>query len=217
MLRGFALALCASLLAMQLLTSCSPAVNTTSRSAKYVVEGDVSEAKRWRHDNRFFAEVVKTEALATDGIHDPENDAIHALQEPAEAMSAFPLDRRGAVDWVKAINLGIIKPRADLLGKAQMHVMDMDILFKNTGEMPWVNFPHKAHTRWLACSNCHPDIFIQKKGANKLSMDSILAGEYCGRCHGKVSFAQWTCERCHNVPHAGTPKSWMKSFGIPAK
>lgn len=207
LLAGFAFGVFA-----QLITACTPTSNSVTRSAKYVVEGSETEGKRWR-DNRFFAKKVETEALATDGIHDPANTAINALQEPAEALSAFPLDRRGGVDWVKAIDLGIIEPRADLQGKSEMMVLDMDIMFKDTGEMPWVKFPHVAHTKWLACSNCHPDIFIQQKGANNPSMDGILAGEHCGRCHDKVAFALWTCERCHNVPHEGTPKRWIQLMG----
>lgn len=213
MFKGFFSVLLVSLLGAQFLAACTPGPATATRSADYVVEGGVGEGKRWR-DNRFFASEVKTEALATDGIHDPANSAISALQEPAEALSAFPLDRRGSVDWVKAMDLGIIEPRADLMGKSEMAVLDMDIMFKNTGQMPWVKFPHIAHTKWLACSNCHPAIFIQQKGANKLSMDGILAGEHCGRCHDKVAFALWTCERCHSVPHEGTPAGWNQLMGV---
>jgi c(7)-type cytochrome triheme protein len=213
MFQGFKLLLIAGILSMLALSGCTPSQNTTTRSAQYVVEGTGGEGNRWR-DNRYFAEAVKTEALASDGIHDPDNDAIHALQEPAEALNAFPLDRRGGVDWVKAMELGIIEPRADLSGETDMPVLDMDIMLKNTGQMPWVKFPHSAHTKWLACSNCHPDIFIQKKGSNKMSMDGILAGEHCGRCHDKVAFALWTCERCHSVPHEGTPKRWTEFMGV---
>ena len=194
-------------LCLALLSSCSSDFVTATRSATYVVEGGAEEGKRW-HDNRVFAEQVETEKLATDGIHDPENDAIKTLQEPSEAMSAFPMDRRGAVDWVKALDLGIIDPRADLRGEGKMNVFDKDILFKDTGQMPWVKFPHSTHTKWLDCSNCHPDIFIMKQGANNPSMDGILAGEHCGRCHDKVAFALWICERCHSVPHPGSPKKW---------
>jgi len=199
---------------LSVISACTPASNSASRSAQYVVKGGVGGGKRWR-DNRFFADKVITEPLASDGIHDPANPAIKALQEPAEALSAFPLDRRGGVDWVKAMDLGIIEPRADLKGTTQMQVLDMDILFKDTGQMPWVKFPHIAHTKWLACSNCHPDIFIAKKGANSdIGMDGILAGQYCGRCHDKVAFALWTCERCHSVPHEGTPKRWSEFMGV---
>ena len=213
MFRGLTLVFFLSIVATPWLTACAPTSNSATRSASYVVEGGVGEGKRWR-DNRYFAEEVKTEALATDGIHDPANTAIKSLQEPAAALSAFPLDRRGGVDWVKAMDLGIIEPRADLKGQTQMQVLDMDIMFKDTGQMPWVKFPHIAHTKWLACSNCHPDIFIMKKGANNPSMDGILAGEHCGRCHDKVAFALWTCERCHSVPHEGTPKRWSEFMGV---
>jgi c(7)-type cytochrome triheme protein len=201
------------IIAVQFLTSCSPNRKSASRGAQYEVDSGVGVGKRWR-DNRVFATEVKTELLATDGIHDPTNKAISALQEPAEGLSAFPLDRRGGVDWVKAMDLGVIEPSADILGKTQMNPLDMDIMFKDTGQMPWVKFPHLAHTKWLACSSCHPAIFIPKKGANNPSMDGILAGEYCGRCHDKVAFALWTCERCHNVPHEGTPERWSNVMGV---
>jgi len=191
-----------------LLLSCKSGYISQTHSAAYVVEGGgTGSGKQWV-DNRYFATQVKTEKLADDGIHDPANEAIKTLQEPSESMSAFPLDRRGGVDWVKAIDLGIINPRADLKGEQDMMVMDMDILFTDTGNMPWVRFPHLAHTKWLACSNCHPDIFIPQKGANNPSMDGILAGEHCGRCHDKVAFALWICERCHSVPHANSPAKW---------
>jgi c(7)-type cytochrome triheme protein len=61
-----------------------------------------------------------------------------------------------------------------------------------------VTFPHKEHTQWLACANCHPGIFQMRRGADPITMAKIFAGEYCGRCHGKVSFAVATgCPRCH--------------------
>ena len=212
-MRGLAVTIIASIFVAQFLSSCTSDRVSATRNAQYEVDSGVGEGKRWR-DNREFASAVKTEVLETDGIHDPANASLSALQEPSEALSAFPLDRRGGVDWVKAMDLGIIEPRADIQGKTQMPVLDMDILFKDTDKMPWVKFPHIAHTKWLACSNCHPDIFIPKKGANNPSMDGILAGEHCGRCHDKVAFALWTCERCHSVPHAGTPKRWMEIMGV---
>jgi len=182
---------------------------TDSRSASYVVSSGAGLGKRW-NDNRQFAERAKTEKLTEDGIHDPTNDAIHALQEPGDAMAAFPYDRRGGIDWVKALDLGIINPRADLQGKSEMVTMDLDVLFKDTGNMPWVKFPHIAHTKWLACENCHPAIFLPQIGADNPSMDGILAGEYCGKCHDKVAFALWICERCHNTPNENSPPKWWK-------
>ncbi len=153
--------------------------------------------------------------LAEDGIHDPQNSAIKILQNPIESMQAFPKDRRGEVDWMKALRQGIINPRKSLSGdgfggKEIMQELDVDILMKNTQFMPYVRFPHLAHTQWLACSNCHPAIFIAREDANPISMEKILKGEFCGRCHDKVSFSLFVCERCHSVPHAGSGPAWWE-------
>lgn len=188
-----------------LLTACSQ--STATRSAGYVVDGSVNTGTSWRRSGKQ-AVTLDVESLASDGLHDLDNEAFSALQEPAEALAAFPIDRRGAVDWVKALELGIITPRADLLGETEISVLDMDIMFKDTGAMPWVLFPHDRHTKWLDCTNCHDEIFIPQAGANNINMDAVLAGEFCGRCHGKVSFTLWVCERCHSVPHAGSPEKW---------
>lgn len=151
--------------------------------------------------------------LAEDGIHDPANPAITRLQNPKESMADFPKDRRGEVDWVRALRSGVIAPRrsinGDDYGGGEVHQqMDLDIIFTDTQQMPHVRFPHLAHTEWLACSNCHPAIFIPQRGANNISMEKVLKGEFCGRCHDKVSFSLFVCERCHNTPHAGSGPAW---------
>jgi len=194
---------------MLLLLSCNTGGSQVSgtRSANYVVESGISRGKTW-DDNRQFETRAQLESLKDDPIHDKNNTSMSALQDPVDAMSSFPYDRRGGIDWVKALKLGVINPRADLKGENRMMTMDMDILFKDTGNMPWVRFPHIAHTEWLDCSNCHPKIFVPQKGANNPSMDGILAGEHCGRCHDKVAFALWICERCHSVPHKDSPRKW---------
>jgi len=152
--------------------------------------------------------------LAEDGIHDPSGEAIDVLQNPVESMKDFPKDRRGEVDWVKALQEGYITPRKSRTGdpweEALPMEMDLDIIMKNTMQMPWVRFPHKPHTQWLACSNCHPKIFIPQENANPISMTKVLRGQYCGRCHDKVSFSLFVCERCHSVPHKGSPPPWWK-------
>lgn len=138
--------------------------------------------------------------VAKDGIHDPQNSAVEVFQPPHVAMKDFPRDDAGLINWVKTLETGLIAPRADLLGDAQMNPLDMDIIFADTGAMPKVRFPHKAHTLWLDCSNCHPAIFKQQKGANNIAMNDILQGQYCGVCHGKVAFAPTlNCTRCHSV------------------
>ncbi len=192
-----------------LLFACSGgAGKSQSRAAQYVVEGRTGGGGKQWQDNRFYAQSVTTEPLATDGIHDPENPAITSLQDPKDAMGKFPMDRRGNVDWVKSLDQGLINPRQSLKGDQEMLIMNMDIIFTDTGQMPWVRFPHLAHTKWLDCSNCHPAIFVPQRGFNNPSMDGILAGEHCGRCHDKVAFPLWICERCHSVPHENSPAKW---------
>jgi c(7)-type cytochrome triheme protein len=140
--------------------------------------------------------------LSEDGIHDPTNDAVKLLQEPYEAMSEFPRDSQGIIDWVQTLRQGLIDPRMSLTGEDEMFPVDFDIIFKNTGSMPHVRFPHLQHTEWLTCANCHPLIFIPQKGGNPVSMSAIIQGEYCGVCHGKVAFPPtMNCGRCHSVPN----------------
>jgi len=135
--------------------------------------------------------------IAEDGIHDPENDAVTALQPPAEAMLNFPRDDRGIINWVETLDKGLINPRTGLTGKEKMHAVDFDVIFQNTASMPYVRFPHRPHTIWLTCKNCHPGIFIPQRGSNPVTMAAIMAGEYCGVCHGKVAFPPYECNRCH--------------------
>jgi len=135
-----------------------------------------------------------------DGIHDPTNEATKVLQEPVEAMENFPRDKAGIVDWVQAIEQGYINPRKGLHGEEEMFVADFDIIFKKTGSMPYVRFPHRPHTEWLTCRNCHPKIFLPQRGGNPVTMSGIIQGNYCGVCHGKVAFPPTkNCGRCHSV------------------
>lgn len=144
----------------------------------------------------------------TNRFYDNNNPDRHKLQRAEEVRSGLPLDKRGAIDWMGALRSGAIKPRADLNGTKTQEVLDLDIILKNTKEMPYVKFPHNSHTQWLACSNCHDKIFVAKAGANPISMDKIFRGEYCGACHGRVAFiTHFSCERCHSVPH-GNVKAW---------
>lgn len=147
--------------------------------------------------------------LAQDGLHDPAGSSLHLLQNPAEALSKLPPDAVGnQVNWVKALEQGYINPRTNIYPETKIRVLDQDVLMRETGEMPMVRFPHKQHTEWLDCSNCHEWLFKSKAGATPgLNMLAILNGEYCGRCHGAVSFPLTECNRCHSVPRtaAGAP------------
>ena len=137
---------------------------------------------------------------AKDGIHDPENSGTATLQHPKQAFKELPKGKSGNyVDWVKALENKKIEPRFDRIDPdAKPVVMDLNIVRQVKGTMPNVVYPHKQHTEWLDCSNCHPAIFIPKKGANEISMASIILGEKCGVCHGKVAFPISECRRCHS-------------------
>jgi len=141
---------------------------------------------------------------AQDGIHDPNGEGTLLLQPPREAFANLTKDKSGNyVNWVTSLEKGKINPRFDRLDpNAKPIVMNLDIVREVKGSMPDVVYPHKQHTEWLDCSNCHPAIFQPQKGANQISMAAILLGEKCGVCHGKVAFpvSAQTCRRCHSKP-----------------
>lgn len=79
-----------------------------------------------------------------------------------------------------------------------------DIVFKrNPGEgvgTPPAVFPHWFHRIRFKCYACHPSITEMKAGANRITMDDISAGKFCGVCHnGKIAWEVNfdTCARCH--------------------
>lgn len=145
--------------------------------------------------------------LKEDGLHDPQNSSLQWLQNPADALRRMPSDSAGnKVDWVRAFEDGYIRPRSSLSGTEETEQLDTEIIMNDTGSLPRVLFPHKQHTRWLDCENCHEKIFKSKAGATPVTMSKILEGEYCGVCHGAVSFPLTECNRCHSVPLNGKPQ-----------
>lgn len=81
--------------------------------------------------------------------------------------------------------------------------VDGDIVFKREGGeggVPASTFPHWFHRIRYKCYACHPTPFEMKAGANKITMDAIGEGKFCGACHnGKIAWAASfeTCNRCH--------------------
>ena len=76
----------------------------------------------------------------------------------------------------------------------------LDSYFKDGGKFPPPKFPHWFHRMRFKCKVCHPAIFKMKKGENNITMEKIMKGEFCGRCHDgiiawQVSFN--TCPKCH--------------------
>jgi c(7)-type cytochrome triheme protein len=103
------------------------------------------------------------------------------------------------INWVELLNRGMIKPRHYLNMKSGDMPFDKVLSLDAEGNMiPPAIFPHKAHSDWLECNSCHPDIFnIKRKTTQHFSMSSILKGEFCGVCHLRVAFPMNDCRRCH--------------------
>jgi len=131
--------------------------------------------------------------------HSPEpRKPIEAAKNWDEAAKLLPVTL-GVPDWAKALTEGVIAPRSGIDPKAaDQPVLPLDVeLVPAAGDMFKVIFPHKTHTEWLQCPNCHTGIFQMAKGADPITMEKINAGQYCGVCHGKMAFAPTACGRCH--------------------
>ncbi|MDP2689056.1 MAG: cytochrome c3 family protein [Deltaproteobacteria bacterium] len=113
----------------------------------------------------------------------------------------LPLDRFGSIDWVylKAVNAHAPLKSA---GKDKaVETRDSTVLFEPAmaGISP-VPFSHSTHSSRLDCSSCHPALFSEEPGANKVNMKAMAEGKFCGYCHGKVAFRFAECNRCHAGP-----------------
>jgi c(7)-type cytochrome triheme protein len=149
------------------------------------------------------------QTMAANPIYDESNPAYSHLQRLEDAMRNIKRDGLGFPDWMEAIRSGAIVPRASLIEGSSMKVLDLDIVMRNTKEMPNVLFPHRSHTLWLDCSNCHPEPFLPLAGKNPVTMGEIFRGKYCGMCHDRVAFITFfACSRCHSVPNGTALKAY---------
>ncbi len=61
-------------------------------------------------------------------------------------------------------------------------------------------FDHASHAKRNTCKDCHPEVFIMKKGAHRMTMADINQGRFCGVCHnGKRAFSSDICNACHEM------------------
>ncbi len=140
--------------------------------------------------------------MINDGLHDSQNPDFKKLREPATTLAKLPGKREeigNNVNWVAALRQGRIAPKDRLKPGPRSKRYSRDIIMPRTAAMPMVRFSHVVHGEWLDCANCHDKLFVKKAGANRFNMEDILAGEYCGRCHGAVAFPLTDCSRCHSV------------------
>lgn len=151
----------------------------------------------------------------------PSRPQVEQIAHWDDVSPLLPKDGAGGVDWVRALKEGVIAPRPQLPSAPEPRppftLDSLALMLNASGDTPLlldlkallehdvklvpkdapffeVRFPHSSHLLWLNCSSCHPWI-VAKRGAG---MKAILEGDYCGRCHGKVSFLPETgCSRCH--------------------
>ncbi len=132
-----------------------------------------------------------------------KNRAIAARYAPRKmpaALSIFPRDKYGLIDWAEAARIDLLDPLPSLTGQPEDKPYDKDVLIYSKRKFfPNVLFPHKIHNYWLSCKVCHTSLSFAKKagGTKKLSMARIFKGEFCGRCHDRVAFPIRECYRCH--------------------
>ena len=133
-------------------------------------------------------------------------------------ITDLPKDRFGLIDWADALKSGAVKPKHSLDPNEKDSVpIDMDVvIFTKSKFQPDVIFPHKIHTMWLTCINCHPSIFpMNAKQANAMmTMPLIASGEFCGRCHNRIAFPLSDCLRCHIKPRDVPPIDPDEKWGI---
>jgi c(7)-type cytochrome triheme protein len=148
----------------------------------------------------------QSEAVSEEAVDSLAQILIEAEKEQHPLAFYFlPKAEQGTyVDWAAALKYGVIRPVDSLdPAKKTMPPIDFNVVFKVKGDLPDVVYPHYPHTVWLDCRNCHPKIFVMRAGANQVTMNGIMRGEFCGRCHGKVAFPLYDCNRCHSRPKPG--------------
>ena len=125
----------------------------------------------------------------------------HGREKFRELAAIMPQGFFGnEVDWGKALREKIITPVYSIFNKEEKPLeFEKPLWLAATWSyVPPAYFPHVAHTQWLDCANCHPDIFnIQKKTTESFAMKYILEKKFCGVCHLKVAFPLDDCKGCH--------------------
>lgn len=151
---------------------------------------------------------IEMPAPTKDARASPEKEpANSAPEQKTIPLEALPRDHF-MVDWGKAVREGRIHPKESINGGEETPSFNLDVVIRfNDLLVKDVLFSHAAHTYWLNCETCHPKIFVPEVAANKMTMQDIREGKYCGTCHGVVAFPTNVmpgpyfrdyCLKCHN-------------------
>jgi len=112
----------------------------------------------------------------------------------------LPRDPNDRIDWDRAVAERLIGPRAGRDVKTMdQPTLDLDVPFTPKAQPALKSvFSHRTHTTWLACANCHPQLFPMQAQLDGLKPGESHSRRYCGACHGTVSFGMiGACGRCH--------------------
>jgi len=89
-----------------------------------------------------------------------------------------------------------------------------DLVFSPKNALP-VIFSHEKHVvrQDLKCTNCHYGVFQMAQGSDKMQMDKITKGDFCGQCHnGQKAFDvgdKANCSRCHRASQKWTVQTLL--------
>ncbi len=89
-----------------------------------------------------------------------------------------------------------------IISVSPLHAEYADIVLNKRadteGVLP-VIFPHWFHRIRFKCVVCHSELgFEMRAGANKVTMDEISQGKFCGACHdGETAWSTENCALCH--------------------
>jgi len=78
-----------------------------------------------------------------------------------------------------------------------------DVVLNNLAEKAGVRpviFSHWFHRIRFRCKVCHTEIGFQlRAGADKITMQEIIDGKFCGMCHNnKIAWGPKNCFLCHS-------------------
>ena len=152
------------------------------------------------------------ETVGPDGTVTKNCERCHSVGRTVEFENDFyafrktmPRERFGnGIDWLKAEQEGLITLVDSIPGvsfdRPKLYNPSDEELKAKEVNMPSIVFSHTRHAVMNGCELCHPQIFGVKRGVTTYSMQEIFEGRYCGACHGKVSFPNDDCQRCHTEP-----------------
>lgn len=146
------------------------------------------------------AATAQVQQQTVQATRDTLRPPIETILVADSVRAMLPRDHAGNIDWMEAMRDGTIRPRNAIRGDApppeEGFQFGFDFSFRGPAPAFDAYFPHSAHTQLINCQQCHGPIF--KYRDTEFQMADVLAGNYCGECHGKVSFPPVTaCERCH--------------------